>query len=184
MKAAAPGEYRIAGKTRGRSPYAVSVGEGVPDEAAQALETLFLRPRYSILHSMEPARVPEPGLVDELLERGYAPGSLRLSIFLKGFGVPRKPRIAPTLKGCLLLRWGWLSYDHSPDVTGTWSSPAHKGDLNLLFAALSSHTSPVPLPANEYVLMPSPLVRLGKLGWDFRTLDFRVRKLMPPDAAQ
>lgn len=126
---------------------------------------------------------PEPAVLDDLAARGYSPASIRLSVFLKGHGTPRKPRVPPVLPGRLLLRWGWVDYDHTPEVTGTWSRPAHKGDLNLLFATLSSHTSPVLLEAHDYPQMPSPLDRLARLGWDLRTLDFRASMAVGSGAA-
>jgi len=181
MKQAAAGEFRLSGTRRGAVPWQVRVGDNVPPAAAQFLTDLFTRPAYGILDSIPygDRREPPVALVDELAARGYDLATLRISLFQKGFGTPRRPRVYPVIAGSLVLRWGWVDYDHSPEVGGTWAAPATNRDLNLLFSMLSSPTTPEREVGQVYVRLPSNLRRVEELGWDLRTLDFRVRCTKP-----
>lgn len=182
MKQAQPYEFRLAGTVKGREPWRVSVGQGVPDAAAQRLKELFLMPRFSIRHSMTPLTPEDPALVEELTARGYAPQSVRLSIFMQGHGHPRKPR---TLRipspGGLVLRWGWLDYDHTPDLAGAWAAPAARADLNLLFHVFDNilGSRPTWQPMAAWNGKTGAVNELKQLGWDMRTLDFRAKRNPP-----
>lgn len=178
MRRAAPFEFRLAGAARGE-PWQVSVGELVPSAAAQALRALLCEPRYSLLHAQDPTRPPEPSLVQELQARGFHRPSVRLSVFIKGHGKPRRPRVLPVVPGSLLLRWGWLGYDHSPDLTASWAAPVERADMNLLLGLFSGIGAAAPerRTVAEHLRLAAPLPLLRSHGWDLRTLDFRARKL-------
>lgn len=184
MKPASPGEYRMTGTRRGPAPWREQVGEFVPPAAAQLLREALTLPAYSILHAVgygDDRPAPRPFL-EELAARGYDLATLRFSLFQKGYGTPRRPRVVRCIPGALVLRWGWLSYDHSPDVTGTFAAPASRADLNLAFSLLSHPTTPTRQPVASYT-GPSQLKKIEQAGWDMRTLDFRIDRRTVPAAS-
>lgn len=176
MRAAGQGEFRVTGKDR-EGQWRVFVGAGVSAPAEVAVRDLLLRPRFGILHAAQrEANGPYPALLDELVARGYDPLSVRVSLSLLGHGVPRKPRVLGGIEGAVVVRWGWLDYDHSPDIAGAWRSPATSRDLNLVFSALSSPSTPALESTSTYVRLKSPREQLAEMGWDWRTFNFVARR--------
>lgn len=178
-----PHEFRIKGTSNPAQPWIVRVGDQVPPQAAQRLRELLCLPRFTILHAVEPQKPADMAVLDDLQLRGYDMRSLRCSIFLKGHGKPRRPRVPPVIPGALILRWGWVDYDHYPDIVGSNSPPAFKRDWNLLASALAggvSGSAPMrPASTTEAARIPDVRSQLDALGWDFRTLDFRIDMAKP-----
>lgn len=181
-KAIDPFEVRIAAEKGSGSGWRLSAGEHVPAKATEVVRILFLLPRYCILHASDYRGMasgdegPNPALLDELVTRGYSRDSVKLSLFMKGHGTPRKPRVLLQRPGRLLVRWGWLPYDRSPDISGTWQYPAQRADLSLVFSMLSQTWRAQRGIAADYVRGANGRWLLEDAGLDLRTLDFVAKR--------
>lgn len=179
---ASPHEFLITGnKRQDQGMYTVQVGSGVPGPAASFLLELMTSPRYPL--TLPQNEEPEPPFLHELKLRNYDMSTLRFSIFQKGHGKPRKPRVLSQRPGVLAARWGWLPYDHSGDITASFGAPALRADLNLTLSLLSRPPSFSRNAGQELLSQISKnffmggVERLESLGWDLRTLDFSIRHL-------
>lgn len=122
---------------------------------------------------------PWPALLHDLHERGYDLSTFELSLDLKQPGPApawaRKPRVPLQIAGVLDLRWGWVDYDHTPDLICSWAQPCSKRDCNAILSWLSVHCysgmgrfgKEVPYTLRE---------KLESAGVDLRTFHMRIRK--------
>jgi hypothetical protein len=172
-------EFRVTGFIRrGRLGWTLGAGAEVPPAAKAFACDLLEQRRYSGFPRGEEEELGQEPFLAELRARGYDLSTLRFSMFLKGHGTPQRPRVLRLRAGTLHARWGWVGYDHSPDLCSCWSTPARKADSNLFMSLMSSFVNFSRLAALRAVRdheFKSAMSRLEELGWDLRTLKFSVR---------
>lgn len=142
------------------------------------LAQLLACERYPVV-ALRDDEVAAPAFLEELFLRGYDLATLRLSVFMKGHGDPKKARLMSQSRGVLACKWARVPHD-GPDLCTAWGTPATRRDANMLMSLFSR-------PAHFSILSAKVACRRGdwksarevltQLGWDERTLKLSVRHL-------
>lgn len=187
VKGAVLAEYPMeGGEPYRRYELNLQHGAAVPEEAVMLIREALLMDVITPLSLI--GRGNWPALVKDLDERGYDLSTLELTVDMKQPGVHkadwiRKPRVPPQRAGVLDLRWGWVDYDHTPDLVCSWQRPCLKGDCNLLLSWLSVYRYDS-LSSDLRTARPDQLRELlNAKGFDLRSFHMVIRRKPESDEA-
>ncbi len=185
MKKARPGEMLGRGRRMRQGGVTVQFdfGEGIDLVTQRWMRSQFETARRTLLTLMKPAEEDAP-LLDELKERGYDLATLRFSISLTAAGHyvhPKRMSCPRQVPGVLSARWGRVPEDRTPDLVTSWARPCRKADSNLFHCWLSMFLVDDQCVSLREAVPFTLMERLKKLGFDIRTLRFKVRHSAQPD---
>lgn len=161
----------------GRYELNIQAGSKVPQEVVSLISEALLCPILTA--SCQMGRPAWDALVKSLDDAGFDLSSLTLTLDMNQPGPrpawARKPRVPPQRAGVLDLRWGWVDYDHSPDMVCSWAVPCSRRESSLLLSWLSiSRFDPaLPLEKQPWQALMS---QMEKMGIDLRTFHLVIRK--------